>query len=493
MDRGVKRGLIDEHPSASWPQDLHRATTNKRPKTCSFDWPDNPFDRLPDELVVAVLVATADADAVVQWALTCARHYRLAMDPVVWRGLCHARFGPHLLHMRFQDAGKDWRWLYRAQASVVYADSGPAIGACIIDVIARPPETAKKDWVYWGDLVDGLPDGYGVCLRLPSVHCADAPHPTRSAVYSLPMADARGVARSYEGQWKAGRYHGHGVHIDGLGTRYEGGWKEGQRHGYAVARYDDGGVHEGHWQNNARHGRGASRYANGSTYEGEWRSNKYHGRGVRTEPCGTTYDGQFEDGFPCGQGTQRCADGAAYEGEWNGGRHHGRGVCRYATDRRTRANGETARATVAASTPLSRAMPTTAAGWTDANRAEEHTATPRGPSTRATGTTGASTATVSAATPPAASTRGNGKRAPAAGRARSSTRRAVGTKASSVTADDVARAPTAGPTARGTQAHGSTSGSAVSACASLPTAGKFAAPGGTATAPAGPNHRANKR
>ncbi|AGO82894.1 Morn repeat domain containing protein [Pandoravirus dulcis] len=334
-DRGVKRRPGGEHPSGDRPHALYRAATNKRPRTRSLDRLDNLFDRLPDELVVAILAATADAGAVVRWASTCTRHRRLAMDPLVWRDLCRARFGAHLLHARFQDAGKDWRWLYRAQASVARADGRvDDVGACLVDVIARPPERTKRAWVYWGDLVDGLSDGYGVCLRLPSIHCADAPHPARSAVHDPHVVDdmgAAGAARSYEGQWKAGRYHGHGVHIDGLGTRYEGGWKEGQRHGYAVARFADGGVYEGHWQDNARHGHGTSRYANGTIYEGEWRSNRHHGRGVRTEPCGAVYEGQFEHGLLCGQGSQRSADGVTtYEGEWNAGRHHGHGVCRYA-------------------------------------------------------------------------------------------------------------------------------------------------------------------
>ncbi|BCU02704.1 morn repeat domain containing protein [Pandoravirus japonicus] len=166
--------------------------------------------------------------------------------PGVRRGRGRARFGPQLLHVRFQDAGKDWRWLYRAQASVARADDGVSIGARLVDAIARPPERTKKEWFYWGDLADGVSDGYGMCLRLPSRHCAVAPHPARSAAHDLHIVDDMGVAgaaRSYEGQWKDGRYHGRGVHIDGSGTRYEGDWKEGQRHGYAVAHYKGIGVY----------------------------------------------------------------------------------------------------------------------------------------------------------------------------------------------------------------------------------------------------------
>ncbi|AJF97374.1 Morn repeat protein [Pandoravirus inopinatum] len=106
------------------------------------------FDWLPDELVLAILVALDDPRSLASWAQTSRRHHSLADDPSLWRRLCELRFGP-LLHCNFVGWGKSWRWLYRAQACEAAA-TGTDVGA----VHAR---VRGRKYIYWGDCRDGLP------------------------------------------------------------------------------------------------------------------------------------------------------------------------------------------------------------------------------------------------------------------------------------------------------------------------------------------------
>nr|UDO47931.1 Morn repeat [Pandoravirus massiliensis] len=121
------------------------------------------FDSMPDELVLVVLGALDSLSALASWSLTSRRHHALANDPLLWRRLCESRFGPLVLHRRFVEAGKCWRWLYRAQSRAA-APTGADVGAVIV-------RTQGHDHVYWGDCLNGVPHGYGLALQLPTRHC----------------------------------------------------------------------------------------------------------------------------------------------------------------------------------------------------------------------------------------------------------------------------------------------------------------------------------
>ncbi|HEX7052934.1 MAG TPA: hypothetical protein VF211_03245 [Burkholderiales bacterium] len=102
------------------------------------------------------------------------------------------------------------------------------------------------------------------------------------AFYSGPcvngLAEGRGVAAGvarYEGEFKAGRKHGHGVKTWPNGDRYEGEFVEDRREGHGVYTWGrgpwEGERYEGGFVNDKRNGYGEYRYATGDVYRGEWK------------------------------------------------------------------------------------------------------------------------------------------------------------------------------------------------------------------------------
>lgn len=51
---------------------------------------------------------------------------------------------------------------------------------------------------------------------------------------------------------------------------YDGEWKDGKKHGHGVCTYANGDRYDGEWSNNKKHGRGVYTFANGDKYEGKW-------------------------------------------------------------------------------------------------------------------------------------------------------------------------------------------------------------------------------
>ncbi|AGO84883.1 Morn repeat domain containing protein [Pandoravirus salinus] len=315
----------------------------------------SPFDRLPDELVLAILAALNDPRTLAAWAQTSRRHQRLANDPFVWRRLCELRFGP-LLHHQFSESSKDWRWLYRAQAHVATL-VGADVGAVLVN--AR-----NHDYVYWGDCRDGRPHGYGLAILLPTRHCERERALTRARPASAAPPPEETFA-GYEGMWRDGRMCGHGVYTTSDGRRYDGQWRDDQRNGIGTytqpggfkyeghwrddrcnghgvytwpkgARHDgefrngkrdgrgtyvyaDIERHEGHWKNDVRHGHGTTTFGDGDHYAGDHADGKFNGYGVYTWADGTRYDGQWQHGEANGVGTRHYPDGSCVRGQWTGG------------------------------------------------------------------------------------------------------------------------------------------------------------------------------
>ncbi|AVK75404.1 Morn repeat domain containing protein [Pandoravirus quercus] len=297
---------------------------------------DTPFDRLPDEIIVAMIVTLGDdLPTVVRCAQTCKRHYALAMDAIVWRHLCESRFGPPL-HRRFLDVGKTWRWLYEAQARVIDGDTrGPQTGAMLVVV-------GFAQWIYWGDVVDGAPEGYGLALPLPqtrtrcpvrvpddSVTCQQQGHyegywhDGKRHGYGVEVTDD---GRSYAGQWQAGKYHGYGVYTDPGEFVYNGAWDAGYRCGHGSITYSNGDCYKGNWHAHQPHGHGVYTWVSGATYEGAWRYDARHGHGSFIGADGTRYGGDWEHDRMHGCGTMVYADGCHYTGDWSGGKRHGYGL-----------------------------------------------------------------------------------------------------------------------------------------------------------------------
>ena len=136
---------------------------------------------------------------------------------------------------------------------------------------------------------------------------------------------------TYEGGFRAGKYHGYGVSIKANGSRYEGGWKDYEYHGQGTRSYANGNRYEGEWKEGDRHGEGKYTWAEGGYYQGGFADGKLHGYGVRVYSDSDRYEGEWKEGDQHGQGTYTWADGDRYEGEWKEGEEHGQGTQTWAS------------------------------------------------------------------------------------------------------------------------------------------------------------------
>ena len=86
----------------------------------------------------------------------------------------------------------------------------------------------------------------------------------------------------YVGEHRAGKRHGHGVHISSDGTHYEGEFRDGKVHGHGVVTLSDGIRFEGEFRDGVPHGHGVVTSSDGTRFEGEFRDGKVHGHGAET-------------------------------------------------------------------------------------------------------------------------------------------------------------------------------------------------------------------
>ena len=294
----------------------------------------NQFDILPDELVVAVIVAVADPASLARLALTSRRFAGLVPDSGAWERLYASRYGPPL-HLQFRSFGKNWHWLYRAMSC-----STKSKGSSLEVGIASGSEPG---WVYCGDLRRGVAHGYGFASRM-SIHGAGC------LCRSAPRADNLSAGgEHYEGHWKEGKQHGFGVHtttdgsvyagqwrdgkycgkgtfVDSCGSRYEGDWKRGQRHGSGVWTHPNGDVHTGQWIRDRCSGIGELVFADGTRTKGRWDDDHLHGRAITISANGDRYDREYVHGTVKGMSVDVHADGSSYVGEVIDDEAHGRGM-----------------------------------------------------------------------------------------------------------------------------------------------------------------------
>ncbi|KAL7576846.1 hypothetical protein ACA910_013859 [Epithemia clementina (nom. ined.)] len=123
------------------------------------------------------------------------------------------------------------------------------------------------------------------------------------------------AGRWYEGDWRHGRWTGHGRLSNGDGDFYNGGWKNDHKHGRGVMKFADGRIFEGEYIN-GQMVQGKMTYQDGSTYTGSWVDGKRHGRGRCVFTDQSVYEGQFREGEFFGYGKMSWNDGGWYEGEW---------------------------------------------------------------------------------------------------------------------------------------------------------------------------------
>jgi hypothetical protein len=279
----------------------------------------SPFDSLPDELVLAVTMSLLDAKALVAWSLTSRHHYALSMESCVWRHLYQAHFGTPL-HVRPAAHGKEWRWLYRARAC---DGKLPGITVGRVEIVFTD---TKTPCVYWGDLIDGAPDGYGLAAALKSDW-----RPDKGADGARPVAgfDASAVDASdtYEGMWKCGQTHGYGVRIHPDGQRYAGEYANDRRNGHGTYTWPSGSHYTGEWRDHYSDGCGVYTWPSGARYDGQWRKDRQHGLGTYVGSHGTIYKGHYKKGLRHGAGINVEDDGTRFVGRFKRGRLDGFGFC----------------------------------------------------------------------------------------------------------------------------------------------------------------------
>jgi hypothetical protein len=95
------------------------------------------------------------------------------------------------------------------------------------------------------------------------------------------LADGAGVAKgraAYEGEFKAGMKHGHGVKSWPNGDRYEGEFVEDRKEGKGTYSYGRGPWagerYEGDWVADERQGAGVYRWPTGDAYSGPWQADR---------------------------------------------------------------------------------------------------------------------------------------------------------------------------------------------------------------------------
>jgi len=145
--------------------------------------------------------------------------------------------------------------------------------------------------------------------------------------------------RTFEGDWRHGRWHGHGRATFANGDSYEGEYRFDQRHGRGLYCWSDGRIYDGTFSEDKRHGKGAFKWPDGATYQGDFVQGQREGHGRYTFSDGGYYVGSWIDGRYDGFGECHWEDGRTYKGEWKTGMAHGQGVETY-PDGRVRHDGQ---------------------------------------------------------------------------------------------------------------------------------------------------------
>ena len=161
---------------------------------------------------------------------------------------------------------------------------------------------------YDGELLDGLPDGYGTSI------------------------DDNG--NKYIGEWTRGKMHGLGIYLWSSGGKYIGEWRDGERHDLGIHLMANGVMYVGEWKRGERHGVGSILVPGVYKYSGGFKNGRENGRGVTIWSEGNKYIGNYRNGEQHGLGTHTWINGTSYEGEWQDGQKHGSGTYIYPNERK---------------------------------------------------------------------------------------------------------------------------------------------------------------
>ena len=130
---------------------------------------------------------------------------------------------------------------------------------------------------------------------------------------------------TFEGEIRAGEWHGQGILSHPEGFRYEGQFKNGLPHGNGSASFPDEGSYEGQFKNGGKHGKGILISPNGDIYEGQFKNDIQNGLGKYKWSDGRIYEGMLKDGLQHGRGKYTMPDGRYFEGEFKKGKQTKKG------------------------------------------------------------------------------------------------------------------------------------------------------------------------
>jgi hypothetical protein len=130
--------------------------------------------------------------------------------------------------------------------------------------------------------------------------------------------------------------HGNGKMLyEDDGRTYDGDWRHGRWHGWGQATFSNGDCFEGFYKYDQRHGQGKYQWRDGRIYEGEFNDDKREGKGHFIWPDGADYVGDFKNGQRDGYGVYKFSHGGGqYAGDWVNGRYEGQGECNWKDGRR---------------------------------------------------------------------------------------------------------------------------------------------------------------
>ena len=79
----------------------------------------------------------------------------------------------------------------------------------------------------------------------------------------------------YVGEWKDGKFNGHGTVTSPDGRKYVGEFKDGKKHGKGTYTYPDVVTYVGEWKDDKPHGKGTATYSDGRKSVGEFKEGKF--------------------------------------------------------------------------------------------------------------------------------------------------------------------------------------------------------------------------
>ena len=141
----------------------------------------------------------------------------------------------------------------------------------------------------------------------------------------------------YEGEYRFGKFDGHGTFIWSDDRKYIGKWKKGKKNGFGIyTSSNEQYSYEGEWQHDLKHGIGIVKdhneiysaiFISDSLVKKEIPINIKDGEAIHVYPNGYRYDGNFKNGFKHGKGIL-ISDGHTekYTGNWVYGFKNGEGA-----------------------------------------------------------------------------------------------------------------------------------------------------------------------